>query len=275
MRQMIVAVVAGLAIAAPATAQTPACIDAYNTNWKLAIAGYTSDKFDEAQGKIDLIIAACGEERPSYHPRVMAAELALKRKDAAAAANFLAPVPQPGPKPIGAYSSWLAMKAYTLLKDDAKLTDTRDRLVAAVDAALTAPGNAAKAQKVESWETPDARVTAYSLDLTQGVFLRRYYFLIVPKAALPPTSIMVTNDLMIADLEKNRKAPLAVDAYQCGMHSTLDWLDGDKPGRDSNVSYATAKASVTKALSGQGRVVSSLDAGGDGCGFADFITPLP
>jgi hypothetical protein len=280
MRALLVAMVASAALTAPAFAQTDACIDAYASNWGKAVDAMDAKKPDAALKNVEAVITACGNDTPSHDPRVLKAQILIERGDPAGAIAALAPVPQPGPPPRGARAAWLAMQAYALAGEGAKLIQVRNRLVEAVDLDITAPGGQARGKKIETWEIPEAQIVSYSLNLQQGDLLRLYYFLVIPKAPGLPESVMITNDLSKSGSElvprpgERKPVTLSADQYDCGGHSTLETIDAAGAGRYATLAYDRAKASLDKYLaskSGAPVIRQPLKV----CAGIGSITPLP
>lgn len=263
-------VLALTALPLPALAQAGACdktrVDAH---WANATKAFNAKDKLSATTETNAIIAACGTDPLSYFARVLRAEIAIEAKDGKKAIELLEPVPRPGPKPIGSFSSWLAMHARGLAKDPAGLIKERDALMAAVDAALIK----LKGKRVETFTVGDVTVTGYQATYKQGLAERRYYFALVPKAAAFPRAVTISTDSSF-DRTLEQGTMYFGDAYFCGGHATIQLIP--KLGPDAKTkapTYAEAREIAHKYAEMQGAEMSKPNFTGQDCEFTKQITP--
>ncbi|WP_292036568.1 MULTISPECIES: hypothetical protein [unclassified Brevundimonas] len=119
----------------PATVSDCAATDAL---WGDAAFRITMGDHAGAAAASDRIIALCGEGRPSWHARVMRAQIHLDAGEPDAAVTVMAPVPRPAPAPIGAFASQVVMAAEAQREDWVGYRRERDALTAASVTALRA-----------------------------------------------------------------------------------------------------------------------------------------
>lgn len=231
--------------------------------WRPGIEAFQADDLAKARTVTDGIIAACGDGPVTHFPRVMRAEIALLDEDPQGALAALAAVPRPAPPPIGAYPSFLALRAQFALKDAESFAQERGRLLEATVRALTDPSGRFKGRLLETFDVENTRVTAIEADFANGPFRRRFVFLLASDEPFAsPRSIMLTSNPM-ADTLGGPKV-LFLDEYDCAGHVTLEMLDR-KP------SYKTLKAKVTARLRGKLEPTSGTQGGA--CAFTDYIAP--
>lgn len=231
--------------------------------WRPGIEAFQAQDLAKAKAVTDDIIATCGDDPVTHFPRVMRAEIALRHEDPQGALTALAPVPRPASPPIGAYPSFLALRAQFALQDAENFAQERDRLFEATVRALTEPSGRFKGRLVETFSVENTRVAAIEADFANGPFRRRFVFLVASDQPFAsPRSIMLTSNPM-ADALGGPKV-LFLDEYDCTGHVTLEMLNR-KP------SYRTLKAKVSARL--QGKLEPASGTQGGACVFTDYIAP--
>lgn len=104
------------------------------------------------------IISLCGEGEPSWHARVMRAQIHLDALEPDQALAVMGPVPRPAPAPIGGFASQVAMAAHAARRDASAYGTERDAMLAAsLDALRAEPG----VQEIATFPVDGGRVTLF------------------------------------------------------------------------------------------------------------------
>lgn len=272
-----------LGVAGQVEAQTALCTDGFvDETWNRALDAYEGDDNARAETEIGALIVACEADPITFVPRILGAELALESNNIEGAANLLAPIPDIYDFSLGAHAGWLRMLVYMQMGDEALFNNVRAELLSASHDFLSDPDGQAKGRHIETWETDEARISAYETQLVQRSFFRRYIFLIEPKSFSLPESVMITQSAatsLMADLgldsESDAEAPtpLAVDGYSCSQHLTLNWIDSELDSNGPTVSYETAKGALAFGVDDDGALLGTQRSGAS-CAFSGYITPV-
>ena len=248
------------------------CLDpaAMQQAWNPGIQAFERGDMAAAKANTDALIAVCPDAETAWHPRVMRSLIAVREGDFAGAAKVLAPVPGIAPNPIGAYPSFIALRAYAGLKDQAAFAEVRRKLVAASAHALTDPAGEIKGRAVETFTTRAGDIQAFETAFQQGRFGRRYVFLFIPSEAFaPPASLMLSTDPAADEVARQTGGTpmLFLDQYSCGGHATVAMLP-------KAPSYPALKALVVDAVEGRAKPLSSSTGPSDGvCINPQFVAP--
>lgn len=268
---MFSAILMAAALAASSSAALD-CRDAraVQAAWQDLAQTYDGKDKPAARAKADGIIAACGQARATWLPRIIRADIALGEQDFAGAYAAIEPVPAYGQGANGSYAAYLRLRALAGLKREAEFAETRQGLVSAAAEALTNRRGAIRGREIERFQTSFGEVRAFQANLTQGQFVRSYVFLITPKAPLElPQSVMLTSNQMVNQIAARQKAPAPsfVDAYDCGGHTTITMLP-------KTPDYAALKKVVIDFYEGRAAATSSTRPNGQVvCANPAFVTP--
>jgi hypothetical protein len=202
----------------PVDPNTVVRCEAVGPLWNDAGRRFDAGDMDGAAAASDRIIALCGEDQLSWHPRIMRALIANTKGKADEALAFIAPVPRPAPAPIGSYASFVAMQARIAKGDWAGYGAERDRLMQASETALRA----------ESWtraagepvEGAGSRFQIFDRPLPMGDNLKavRVALLISAAERNMARAFYLTASVDIMDPTKTR---YFLDEYRCDGRSTL------------------------------------------------------
>lgn len=231
--------------------------------WTRAAAAFEAGQHATAAASADRIITACGEAAPSWHARVMRALIAADDGDGKLAARLLQPVPRPAPAPIGAYSSFVALRAHAVAADWTAFARERDGLTAAAVQALS------RGRTVDRFTAGGARVAALDVDLPVGPLRSRRAFLVTPAdpRALPLTIHLTTGE----DVLGSGKPAWFLDEYRCDGRSTLKYFDASDTPPDA----AGVRRLVVERLEGRLEPASGsrFDRGLEACMFPAQVAP--
>lgn len=233
--------------------------------WTRASSAFDAGQYATAAASADRIITACGTGPASWHPRVMRALIATRDGDGRRALQLLRPVPRPGPAPIGAYSSWVALRAHQAAKDEAGFIRERDGLMAAAARAVSVSGG----RERERFTVGADRVTALDAELPVGRLRSRRLFLVTPgdRAADPRAIYLTTGE----DVLGSGQPAWFLDEYRCDGRSTLKYFDASPAGPD----YAEVRRLVSQRLEGRLEPTSgsAFPSGLSACMFPDLVAP--
>jgi len=245
-----------------ATTTTPAACDELfvGRHWRAAAEAYQAQRFDLATPDLDMIISTCGDDPSAAMAHGMRAEIALRSNENQRALEILQNITAPGP-PLGSYGVWLKLQALIRLHRDNDVAALTTTLLAASDAAMTAPGFGM--QKVESFDSNGYSITAYQGQFTQGSFIRYFEFLMRPDAGGLPLTIALSKDAAVAAQEPY----YFVDLYECSGHYTL----GNVP-QSGAMTYAQARSALEHALVNR-QAITGISSRTGLCIFTPYITP--
>jgi len=189
--------------------------------WNDAARRFGAGDMDGAVAASDRIIALCGDDKLSWHPRIMRALIANTRGKPDEALALIAPVPRPAPAPIGGYVSFVAQQALLAKGDWAGYGAERDRLMQASEMALRAePWTRAVGEPVEG---AGSRFQIFDRPLAMGDSLRavRVALLVSAGERNMARAFYLTTS---ADLTDPTKSQYFLDEYRCDGRSTLKYF---------------------------------------------------
>ncbi|MGH7020392.1 MAG: hypothetical protein ACREEY_10945 [Brevundimonas sp.] len=205
-----------------------------------------------AAAAADRIIALCGEDRASWHARVMRAQIHLDAGEADAALAVMGPVPRPAPAPIGAFASQVAMAAEAMREDWVGYRRERDALLAASLAALRAEP---QTRLVETFAVEGGSVTLFA---RPGEVFGGLEGLMVGVLA-PADERAAPRGFWLTRRENflNGEAAWFLDEYRCDGRSTLAHFD-------ARPSDAVVRDHVVRRMSGALQPLTSVVESGPG-----------
>lgn len=233
--------------------------------WAEAARAFDAGRYASAALASDRIIAVCGEAEPSWHPRVMRALIAVQDGEARRALQLLRPVPRPAPRPIGAYSSWVAMRAHAAAKDASGFARERGALMSAAERALAGRGGTER----ERFTAGEHGVVALNAVVPLGPLVSRHVFLVTPRdPRADPRAIYLTTG---EDALGSGRPAWFLDEYRCNGRSTLRYFPASAAGPD----YAEVRRLVVDRLEGRlaATSASAFRTGLSACMFPDQVAP--
>lgn len=273
MRGLTLAAATLALLAPPAAAQgvSDTCKAAIKSGWPAVSKATESGNWKVALAKLGPLDIACAADPPAiWLFTTVRAEGELRLGDAHAALTRLEAIAVPTDADVYPSNRWVYLAVSEAVGDQARFTAALDGFISAHDKAMTARKGVTR---IETFETPAAKVWAYQGDIQNGPFLRKMVFVAVPKAGGWPASISVADDQMSAALLGDRaKAPvLTVDAYNCEDQALLY----ERPFmRDGKLDYQAAKSAVIERFSRP----DAFQAFGSArpphfCAFESFVLP--
>jgi len=220
--------------------------------WEDAAFRMTTGDNGGAAATSERIIALCGEGRPSWHARVMRAQIHLDTGEPHAAVAVMAPVPRPAPAPIGVFASQVVVAAEAMREDWVGYRRERDAMTAAAVAALRAEP---ETQALETFAVQGGEAVLFAREgaLFSGLEGEMVALISLEDERAAPRAVWLTR----RDGFMGREAAWFLDEYRCDGRSTLAHFN-------ARPSSAMVRDHVERRMSGALEPLSSSRRDGPG-----------
>ncbi|MEN5170127.1 hypothetical protein ABE444_11215 [Brevundimonas pondensis] len=224
--------------------------------WGDAAFRMTTGDHAGAAAASERIIALCGEDQPSWHARVMRAQIHLDAGEPDAAVAVMAPVPRPAPAPIGVFASQVVMAAEALREDWVGYRRERDAMTAASIAALRAEP---QTRVLETFAVQGGEAVLFAREgaLFSGLEGEMVVLIALTDERAAPRAVWLTR----RDGFLGQEAVWFLDEYRCDGRSTLAHFD-------ARPSAAVVRDHVERRMKGALEPLSTSSQSGPGLASA-------